>query len=103
MLPGLAHFHYGAGSLPPLEVEVTPAPASWTGTAPNFTTSLSAIVTGGPGPFTYTWSAPGALISSGQGTANVSLTSTSGFSVSVTVSVLSAGGQVGVGEGSVVP
>ena len=90
MLPGLAHFQYGT----PVSAELSPVVADWSGSLPNFTTSFSVVNLTGAAPFTFLWSAPGAIIASGQGTATVNLTSASGNEVpDVTCTITGSNGQ----------
>lgn len=91
-----------AASIPALTLSVTPSSQGWSGPAGSYVATFNATPGGGSGSYGFSWSVTGGTISSGQGTANVTVVSNTGAAATVTCTITdtvlggtkSAGGSV---------
>lgn len=78
---------------PPIEgATITPASRQWAGSSGAFSATFSTAPVGGTGPFSYSWGASGGVtVASGQGSANVTLSSSTGAAGTVAVTITDQG------------
>lgn len=76
-----------AASIAALALSLTPTSQNWSGNAGAYSASVQANPSGGSGSYGYAWSATGATITSGQGTANITLSSVGGQSASISCTI----------------
>ena len=101
MLAGLWPTLLLAGAPPIYNAYVTPNPGSWFGEVMNYTTELSVEHSGGTAPFTYSWTADSAVITSSPTARSISLASNNGAPAFISCTITDALGAGGVVSGMI--